>query len=651
MVNLCTYNIRQRWFIFCVSLVMIMLSGCNTDDESAGPDSLSNTVSVRSYIGSENNVRTINNTFETGDAIGIFASVSNFSDSYKSNNQYIYNRNSDLWNSNDLIPWYNLTSAVTLYAYYPYNENILASENYQFNIKPDQSKASDLSYSDFLWAKSSSAIPTSNKIPLVFHHKLSRIILNIKAGKGIDAEQISTVSILLKNVLSSISVDIGTGVATDPDSPVANLKPHRWNSANSLYDATYECIVVPQNIVASTNLFSIELDDEPLSYTYSTENTILLESGREYTFNITLNRHSIKVETGAILNWNTGKEITTYEKDPLPKVIDLDAIDWNNSLVYKASHQGTQIAEITREYLYNHTINAQAIVIYPVLEGKTDYNKGFVARMMIEESNHSYSIDQASVHGGQLSWGTNSIFSYIAGNQSEIRYVGISKEGTLTGENNPAQFSIRADLEPDLAIDANGLSYKTVKIGMQYWLAEDLKTTKYADGADLTYVDNIFIKFGTEGYTSNGAKHYYSKSLVFNGTTKIMIPMGYEVPSAKPNGFHKLLSYLQLGTSINPGYGNTTVETVNKLKKYDNGWPTVTSDFNVTGFGALPNGRFAGSWYENSSECYYWTDVAYQNAAFVWLQKQIIFQNNNNASEGQSSNNDLLQIRCVKDIK
>jgi len=39
-------------------------------------------------------------------------------------------------------------------------------------------------------------------------------------------------------------------------------------------------------------------------------------------------------------------------------------------------------------------------------------------------------------------------------------------------------------------IDIDGNTYNIIKIGVQYWTVENLRTTKYNDGTPITFIDN-----------------------------------------------------------------------------------------------------------------------------------------------------------------
>ena len=114
----------------------------------------------------------------------------------------------------------------------------------------------------------------------------------------------------------------------------------------------------------------------------------------------------------------------------------------------------------------------------------------------------------------------------------------------------------------DCIKDVDGNVYKTVSIGTQTWMAENLKTSKYSDGTPIPNVKDslVWSKLTTGAWCyynndeKNNAKYgklynWYSVSKTSNGN-KNVCPAGWHVPS--DNELTVLIDYLG-GESIAGG--------------------------------------------------------------------------------------------------
>jgi hypothetical protein len=79
--------------------------------------------------------------------------------------------------------------------------------------------------------------------------------------------------------------------------------------------------------------------------------------------------------------------------------------------------------------------------------------------------------------------------------------------------------------------DVDGHTYKTIKIGDQWWMAENLKTTKYNDGTEIPFVpDSIaWSNLSTAAYC------WYNNEQTTNGSTYGALYNWYAVNSGKLN--------------------------------------------------------------------------------------------------------------------
>lgn len=211
-------------------------------------------------------------------------------------------------------------------------------------------------------------------------------------------------------------------------------------------------------------------------------------------------------------------------------------------------------------------------------------------------------------------------------------------------------------------VDYENNSYSVVKIGNQYWMAENLKSTKYADGSAIPVVENNDswknLKTFAICYFNNIPGNKDSLGVLYNwyaiNDTKKITPDGWHVPTDEE--WTNLENYL-----ISNGYnydGSLTDNKISKSLAATYGWKISNSagtpsktDFpafrNKTGFTALPVGHRAndGAFYNLSLGTYFWSNTeAASNVA--WFR--YIGYSSKNVTRGYISKTGGLSVRCVK---
>lgn len=178
--------------------------------------------------------------------------------------------------------------------------------------------------------------------------------------------------------------------------------------------------------------------------------------------------------------------------------------------------------------------------------------------------------------------------------------VGFIKAGETVYGN---EYKFTTDIETPTVTDADGNVYRTIQIGTQLWMAENLKTTKYNDGTDIPTVKGptwySFFELSTPGYCDYYyQKNYYNLTntygVLYNGyavTTGKLAPIGWHIPSI--DDWEKLSDYLG-GDSVSGAKlkSANTFEFANNLDfMYLGNWMTPnTGATNTSGFSALPGG-------------------------------------------------------------
>jgi uncharacterized protein (TIGR02145 family) len=181
-----------------------------------------------------------------------------------------------------------------------------------------------------------------------------------------------------------------------------------------------------------------------------------------------------------------------------------------------------------------------------------------------------------------LSFGTKYYVRAYAGNSAGIAY---GNELVFTTKVSGVTFN--ENLTYGTVTDIDGISYKTIQIGQQVWMAENLKTSKLNDGTAIPLItDNaLWTNTQTPAYCwfdnnqeiyGNIYGAYYNWFTVNTGK---LCPAGWHIPA--DNEFQQLVDILG-GNSISGS----------KLKEAGtNNWSASNKDAtNASGFTALPAG-------------------------------------------------------------
>lgn len=202
------------------------------------------------------------------------------------------------------------------------------------------------------------------------------------------------------------------------------------------------------------------------------------------------------------------------------------------------------------------------------------------------------------------------------------------------------------EISGNLITDGDGVSdvdnnfYPTVIIGTQEWMAENLKVTKFNDGADIPLVINetTWANLTTPGYcwyNHNDTTHKDAYGALYNWyaiDTNRLCPSGWHIPSEDEQNI--LINHLG-GESIAGG----------KLKKdKTNYWksPNVKAT-NITGFGAQPG----GSRYENG-KFYFVTEFGYWWSSSELAWPYYMHYNNSGVGRTNYGKRIGLSVRCIK---
>jgi len=203
----------------------------------------------------------------------------------------------------DIIYFPDNGKQVRFMSYYPYDDNMTESNVYKVNISNQDPQAEiDLLYSfneEILFEKTT---VTNKTVPLVFKHKLTKVYIKVKAGEGLENDDLDDIEVHFSGLNTQANFDLMTGELKSPSVNDVDITPVRIADEGD-HVACYEAIILPMadpigEIVFDLNNGVGENESDVFTWAFDKE----LKSSVKYLYNVTINRSGLIVEA-TIVDW------------------------------------------------------------------------------------------------------------------------------------------------------------------------------------------------------------------------------------------------------------------------------------------------------------------------------------------------------------
>ena len=634
-----TRNVFKRVCnVLCLVLALLSASCVNKISDEVQESNIPITFSTKT---SKSATKATNNTFETGDRMGIFAMLTG-NDLNKE--RYIDNLLLECGEGTTLLPQKEVyypegDATLDFISYYPYQTNGISEGGYLLNVtvQTDQSKSSNYSLSNFMTARTENVANNEETVQLEYKHQFAKIklVLTPKEGENADDMLKANPKIIATGFKTQAVYDLQSDkLSSVDDASETDIIPFgTWKKEGNTLSGK-EFIVIPQTHSDGGQAFTLEWNGK--IYTCPLPSATI-EEDTELEICINALQSTSATLTGVIANikeWELSEQGESENRYEITAV-HTASLSFSTSDIYRIYHQGKPVAEVCREYLYTAPADAvatKAIVAYSVQDNEqTDLTNGIVLQLPDKT---------ATTHGGKVSWNeADNSLTYISGHSRPIEKFYIDENRKIVTEK-PAAPALAINVSSYVIRDIrNGIlhTYPIVKIGAQYWMKEDLQTAHYNDSKSMPLRKALG---DGEGYLkwAGTNSHFYNGEAVLTGK---LAPLDWRLPTE--NDWNRLKEYIG--------------ENASALKKADTWSSDVYSATNETGFCIQPAGLLLERENKtalvnaNSSTAYWLYDGTQKQ-----LDKVVMFANSNNdialknavKPEGKDYYN-AFSIRCIKE--
>ncbi len=198
-------------------------------------------------------------------------------------------------------------------------------------------------------------------------------------------------------------------------------------------------------------------------------------------------------------------------------------------------------------------------------------------------------------------------------------------------------------------------SYKTVTIGTQIWMAENLNFGTRVDGTTAQTDNSTIEKYCYEDLTTNcdtyGGLYQWDEMMqyVITAGTQGVCPTGWHLPT--DDEWKTLEKHLGMTQAQADGTNYRGTDQGSQLAGNESLWTNGTLDqngaFGSSGFSALPSGYrdISGTFNSQSDDAYFWSSSI--SSGFAWLRN--VYYSNPMVYRHDTDKSFGFSVRCVRD--
>lgn len=329
--------------------LIVSMQGCGSGP-SVEPDVPDNPIQSAVQLRLKGNIASIapstrvnESGFVANDKVGVYVSATDAlssSGNMLNNEAFTYSSGNITAPAGKEVYWGTEDTRLSVWAYYPYAENVSNNAAYPFVVHANQVGANNFYNSDFITAKATNLAPQTTPINLTFNHSLSKINVTLTAGEGITNDELAAAekNMYIKGMIVDGTIDLSNGMAS-VGTTKADIMPFATDSR------TYSAIVYPQQ---GTVTFRLEMDDDVFTYTTDVD----YAAAKQYDYTLTVNvsePQQMTLNATTINPWGDGEDFSGTMSDIISFNDDVFKNYLVNSNLYE--YQANNNDNLTADYV------------------------------------------------------------------------------------------------------------------------------------------------------------------------------------------------------------------------------------------------------------------------------------------------------------